>query len=148
MVKQGSMRRLLMSATWMATLGLAVPVAGMAQSQPYETPKYTPAPSVGLDKNYGLPTFGMPGADLPRRGAMAPETPAEDKPDFFKPAQPQDSPRAQSSQSEALGAETPLYTTSQGMTTNDSTLQGMTTDDSTGYDTGTFGSRNRPAARP
>lgn len=40
--------------------------------QSYQTPLYTPPTPSSLDKNYGMPAFGMPGAELPRQRTLAP----------------------------------------------------------------------------
>jgi hypothetical protein len=129
----------------------ALPAGGaVAQDQPpdYETPLYTTQPRAALDPNYGLPSFGMPGAELPQQRTMGtPEKPdptktdqadtsgaaggagtaggaASGTTDFFAGSteialpQPRTSP-SQTSPSAQPDSDTPLYTTSQGSTTGD-----------------------------
>jgi hypothetical protein len=73
-----------MKPSWMlvAAIGLS---AGSAVAQPLIAPsrQYGTAPST-LDKSYGMPTFGMPGADLPRQKTMAPPPQMQERPDPFK----------------------------------------------------------------
>jgi hypothetical protein len=59
--------------------GLIAPTQQYAHTPPYETPLYKSRPST-LDKNYGLPTFGMPGAELPKQRTMAPVARRTDNP--------------------------------------------------------------------
>lgn len=109
-----------------ALVMLAVPA--LAQTQTYETPQYSAAPPAELDKNYGLPSFGMPGADLPRQRTMAAEARAEDKPELFKPpaeiALPKGlfpEPGTPAAERSGSDMETPLYTTNEGAATGDTT---------------------------
>jgi hypothetical protein len=93
-------------------------IRAVAQDQPqYETPEYTTQTPSTLDKNYGLPTFGMPGSELPQQKTMAPPKEVPAKPGFFpdptETALPRPRTPAQS------GSETPLYTTTEGSTTGD-----------------------------
>ncbi len=67
-----------------SVLGMAAAVPAFAQTQPYETPKYMPAQPSVLDPNYGLPSFGMPGAFLPQQRTQAPDPVVPEKPDVFK----------------------------------------------------------------
>ncbi len=74
-----------------AGVGLTGPAAAQGLIAP--TRNYTvPAPSYSdgapssLDKNYGLPTFGMPGSELPQQRTLAPARPVPEKPDVFKSA--------------------------------------------------------------
>lgn len=73
-----------MKASWMlaAVIGLG---AGSAVAQPLIPPsrQYSNTPPATLDKNYGLPTFGMPGAELPKQKTMAPTPVPEPRPDPF-----------------------------------------------------------------
>ncbi|MDR3533289.1 MAG: hypothetical protein P4L90_22365 [Rhodopila sp.] len=109
-----------------AALGVMAVGHALAQSEQYSTPLYTTQPST-LDKNYGLPTFGMPGADLPQQRTMAPETRTPPQPDFFKGSSDDKGlsdftfPRKRPSTSADSGMETPLYTTTEGSTTGDTT---------------------------
>jgi hypothetical protein len=57
-------------------------------NQTYETPKYRPAPSTPLDKNYGLPTFGMPGWELPQQRTQAPKVTPPEPTDVFSNTPP------------------------------------------------------------
>ena len=125
----------------------ALPAASaVAQDQPpqYETPLYTTSPPAALDPNYGLPSFGMPGSDLPQQRTMG--TPAKADPsakpdasakpnaadtegaasgtasstqDFFKGSTEIALPAPRTSPSTRPDSETPLYTTSQGSTTGE-----------------------------
>jgi hypothetical protein len=108
------------------------------QTETYETPKYMPAQPSVLDPNYGLPTFGMPGAELPQQRSRALEPEAAEKPDIFKPQtdfglpelkDPTDFafPKARGSTTgdpvtAPVSTETPLYTTTEGGTTGSDTM--------------------------
>ncbi len=123
---------------------LAAPAAAqglIAPTQRYGTPLYNTRPST-LDKNYGLPTFGMPGSELPKQRTMAPvgrqaATPSPDGrgPDGKRaptPSPADDSPEAASgkvpdffaaarklvlpSERSSGAGETPLFTTTDGST--------------------------------
>lgn len=98
----------------------------LAQNQPkftedqprYETPLFnSPAPTP-LEQNYGLPTFGMPGATLPQQKATTMEKAGPTKTDFFKDATEIELPKARPS-ARRPDMETPLFTTSEGSTTDD-----------------------------
>ena len=131
-----------------ATLAGLHPLAALAQASQTETPLYTTQPPTELDKNYGLPTFGMPESELPRQRTLATDRAAPNKapvvPDFFKGSTEMPSPTdkiingatdADSTASlgnirppasgmgnksaAASGMQTPLYTTLQGSTTAD-----------------------------
>jgi hypothetical protein len=54
----------------------------------YETPKYRPAPPAPMDKNYGLPTFGMPGSELPQQRTQAPQVKPPEPPNPYNTAPP------------------------------------------------------------
>jgi hypothetical protein len=123
-------------------IALTCALAGqaVAQDQTYETPLYTTPTQPTLDKNYGLPTFGMQGSELPQQKTMAtkPDTPAEQPAtagDPFKGASDLALPRPPRAVAGDAGMETPRYTTSYG-TTGTSTSYG-TTGDTTTFGTGT-----------
>jgi hypothetical protein len=109
----------------LATLiGFTAAMPAFAQSRPYDTPLYSTQPPAALDKNYGLPTFGMRGAEMPQQRTMAPEVQPREKPDFFKGSSDFTIPRGRASGS---SMETPLYTTTEGSTTDGATTDGATT---------------------
>jgi hypothetical protein len=101
----------------------------VAQDRPqYETPQYTTQAPAALDPNYGLPTFGMPGLELPQR--KPPEAKVEV--DLSKSYSEFTFPKARTPGGSNM--ETPLYTTSEGSTTGDTTT--LSDDmDTTGSDT-------------
>jgi len=146
----------------LATMTNAMMAPAPAQEQSYETPLYLARPQQKPDPNFGLPTFGLPGADLPQRttapaaGTEATQTAAgtdasQSDTDFFKSAghfandfpdvagpdvtlpsdRRQTSNRMSSSTSDGKSSlsmdstsssttgDTPLYTTTDGMTTGD-----------------------------
>ncbi|HEY0184465.1 MAG TPA: hypothetical protein VGC09_16795 [Rhodopila sp.] len=109
----------------------ALPLAGaVAQTQQsYDTPLYTPQAPAGLDSSYGLPSFGMPGSELPQQKTTAPERAAPVKPDFFPPPSEIALPKPGASIPGRADMETPLYTTSQGSTTSTSTTETPLFDD-------------------
>jgi hypothetical protein len=135
--------------------GLLAPTRQYGQPQPHQTPGYRPPTPSSLDKNYGLPRFGMPGAELPkqRATATAPDTKADAPsvsddapkpsqqtnlpelqpvPDFFAAAPEITLPKVRANRGTAAGMDTPLFTTSDGSALNDmetSTGTGMTTGD-------------------
>jgi hypothetical protein len=132
-------------------IALTCALAGQAaaQDQQYETPLYTTGTQAGLDKNYGLPTFGMPGSELPQQKTMAtkPDTPAEPTSmvsDFFKGTIDLTVPRQPRAPAGSAGMETPRYTTSYG-TTGDTASLGTTGDTTTFGTTGNaaFGTGTR-----
>jgi hypothetical protein len=49
---------------------------------PYETPLYR-APSSTLEQNYGVPSFGLPGSELPKQRTMATQRSTSGEPDFL-----------------------------------------------------------------
>jgi hypothetical protein len=49
---------------------------------PYETQLYRP-PSSTLEPNYGVPSFGLPGSELPKQRTMATQRSASTEPDFL-----------------------------------------------------------------
>lgn len=67
-----------------SVVGMAAAVPAFGQTEPYETPKYMPAQPSVLDPNYGLPSFGMPGSELPQQRTQAPDPVVPEKPDVFK----------------------------------------------------------------
>ena len=136
------MRLLSITRLWMVPAAAAVlsPFSAgdaMAQNQQsYQTPldstqsqSYTASPPAELDKTYGLPTFGMKDAELPRQKTMAPEKKPDDRgeTDLFSGATETQLPktlqatpgRASMETPSTSDMETPLYTTSQGSTTGD-----------------------------
>ena len=149
-------------------LAVATPVlaqtAGYEQTPAYETPKYQAGPSTPLDKNFGLPTYGMPGSELPQLKTMAPvqrtpekpdpfapstglsdrdsaskdDTPTSDTPDFFNNPSNLDLPKTNSARPGIATMETPLYTTDHGDSA-DAPGNDMTT--------GTLGTANRFGSR-
>jgi hypothetical protein len=97
----------------------------------YATPLYGTSKPEPIDPNYGLPSFGMPGADLPRQRTMAPDpakapdlatgsgTATARDPDtaidLYKRAQRYPLSKGIGKGSERSDAtETPLYTTNEG----------------------------------
>jgi hypothetical protein len=131
-----------MSRAWIVALCVtamaALPVwRAVARDQPqqYETPLYTTQPPSALDPNYGLPSFGMPGSELPQQRTMGTSTKADPTAksgsadaaggtgsgtqDFFAGSTEIALPRPRTSPSSQTDSETPLYTTSQGSTTGE-----------------------------
>jgi len=118
-----------MSRAWMlpacvAALG-AFPAggAGAQDQQQYETPLYTAPPPTPLDQTFGLPTFGMPGTELPQQRTMASEreVPTSEKAvsaeaDFFKGSSDIALPKARPLNPAGSDTETPLFTTSSDAT--------------------------------
>jgi hypothetical protein len=119
-----------------SVLGTVAAVPALAQTDTYETPKYEPAPPSGLDPNYGLPSFGMRGSELPQQRTQAPEPVAPEKPDVFRSttdftlpqqrdttafALPKAAGPTTGDTTAALTTETPLYTTTEGGTTGSDT---------------------------
>jgi hypothetical protein len=49
---------------------------------PYETPLYRP-PSSTLEQNYGVPSFGLPGSELPKQRTMGTQRSTSVEPDFL-----------------------------------------------------------------
>ena len=109
-----------------ATLGLAG--QGLAQMQVEKPPLYTTTPPTPLDPNYGLPAFALPGYEAPRPKAVTPEangtadgTNGMADLDFYK-ATPESRftlPR-QTTREGYSATETPLYTTEEGTSAEDS----------------------------
>jgi hypothetical protein len=115
-----------------AVLGGLAANGAVAQEQPQsETPLYTTTESAGLNKDYGLPSFGMPGAELPRQKATAIEKDAPGIPDFFQNSPVVALPRPGSPGSPDPNMETSLYTTPQGSTTGDTGSSAANTGSST-----------------
>lgn len=90
-------------------------------AQPYETPRYTPMVPMTLDKNFGLPAFGMPGADMPQQRTMVPDPVPPVATDAVKRAPDFVLPKAAEWRPGGTKMETPLYTTSEGGLTGDRT---------------------------
>jgi hypothetical protein len=84
------------------------------QAPQYETPKYVPATRPMLDKNFGLPTFGMQGAELPQQRTQAPVPVPVEPTDVFKRPPDYVLPRAGEWRPGGTAMETPLYTTTDG----------------------------------
>jgi hypothetical protein len=127
------------------SIGLTIGMAGQAaaQGQPPETPLYTTGTSM-LDKNYGLPSFGMPGSELPQQRATVPEARTPEQPDFFKGSSDLSVPpnrRAAEADSEM---ETPRYTTSEE-TTDGSAGGGNTSSETPLFGTAAMSFGTRPA---
>ncbi len=139
MTRSGTFRTGLMPVC-LAVLAAAPAGAAVAQGQQqYDTPLYTTSAPAEVDKNYGLPTFGMPGADMPQQKTMAPEKKPEDSatPDFFKDAKEIALPQRPPSTSTGSSTETPLYTTNEGSTTGDmDTTSGKRASSDTAPDSG------------
>jgi hypothetical protein len=122
--------------------GLTIATAGqaMAQGQRFETPMYTTGTQSTLDKNYGLPNFGMPGSDLPQQRTMAPAAEPRPAPDFF--AGTSDLTVKRTGRAADSMMETPQYTTSEGTTGGygtDSTSSSETSTPRFGTDAMSFG---------
>jgi hypothetical protein len=143
------------------TAGPAVAQQLIAPSRSYGT--YAP-PKSTLEKGYGLPTFGTPGAMEPKQKTMEPKPVQPEQPDPFRPsttlgtAAPQSSgtpdffaaapsanssdtpdffqstpdaalPKARISKPGTATGETPLFTTTQGMSGDDTTSDKANTGD-------------------
>jgi hypothetical protein len=63
-------------------LSLWAIVPAFCQAPPYETQLYRP-PSSTLEQNYGLPSFGLPGSELPKQRTMATQRSKSSEPDFL-----------------------------------------------------------------
>lgn len=120
--------------TAFAIAGAAYPA--LAQPTDYQTPLYSSSPPAVLDKNFGLPTFGMPGSELPQLKTMAPEKEPPPKQDFFAGSTDMPLPKARRSMGSGSATETPLFTTSQGMMNQDPTTQDSTTGETPLFTTG------------
>lgn len=118
-----------------AVLGAAGP--SMAQTRGGKPSPYTETPPPGLDKNYGLPTFGMPGYEPPKPKAVAPEANGTATgPDFY--ARTPESRFTLPRQTGTTGystTETPLYTTQEGVPAEDRTRTDTMEPDPTESDT-------------
>ncbi|HBK05309.1 MAG TPA: hypothetical protein DDZ81_05530 [Acetobacteraceae bacterium] len=129
-------------------VGFGAMTALPAWAQPKIAPsrEYSTTPPAGLDKNFGLPTFGMPGAELPQQRTQAPKPAPKTDPDFFAPPPVADAetsgtpdffstttdltvPRAPRSKPGTASAETPLFTTGQGYSTGEMPANRLETDD-------------------
>ena len=98
-----------MRLTVVLAMGLAALTAAPAMAQKIAPSReYSSTPPATLDKNYGLPTFGTPGAGMPQQRTQAPKPGVKTDPDFFAPPPP----------AEAEGPSTPDFFSS----TTDSTL--------------------------
>ena len=114
-------------------IGVAVSLFGgtlaFGQTAPYETRLYRPGSST-LEKNYGLPSFGMPGSELPKQRTMATPRTKPTDPDFLSTL------GAQAKNGDDEDRLAPLR-------------DGMETPDSTTPDTtDTRGTERRPTATP
>lgn len=123
----------------------ALPACAQPKIAPSRT--YSTTPPAGLDKNFGLPTFGMPGAETPQQRTQAPKPAAKTDPDIFAPP-------AAAADADAAGTpdffstttdmtppnaarpipgtaspETPMFTTGQGYSTGEQPADRLETDD-------------------
>jgi hypothetical protein len=117
----------LMTMVWAGSLMLGAPA--FAQTATYETPGYMPRVPTVLDPNYGLPTFGMPDAELPQQRTMATERGlAEPLPVLDRPPPDFTVPTGQAARAGDVTPpavpETPVYTTSETGTTGGDTTNG------------------------
>jgi hypothetical protein len=86
-----------MLATVAALIGVSL-AGGPAFAQGLIPPsrQYSTFKPEGLDKSYGLPTFGTPAEAMPKQQTMAPKPKQEERPDAFRPmpsfAKPDDKP--------------------------------------------------------
>ena len=157
-----------------AAQGLLAPTrtyGGDAYGSPQE---YRPPSPSSLDKNYGLPSFGMDGAGLPQQKTMAPEKKADQPaapdsfkgstqetmapenkadeptvPDFFAGSPEIALPKSRTAKATAAGMETPLFTTSDGSALDDTdTTRGdtMSRTDETGSASGDTALSDRGSA--
>jgi hypothetical protein len=153
-----------------AAQGLIAPTHQYGQPQPYQTPMYRPPTPSSLDKNYGVPSFGQKGAELPQQKTTAPEKKADDAgaekqadvpgsqatpddagvPDFFKGSTEIELPPTRTSSAAGANMETPLSTTSDGSTlddndtpADDTVSRTATTDGTTGDTTDSKGTAAR-----
>lgn len=129
------MRCLPIARMWMvpaciAIVGILSAGEAAAQSDTQnQTPGYTTEGPVGVDPNYGLPTFGTPGAEVPQPVKTEPDKQAGPaSSDFFSGSTEIALPRFRVPKPGATDMETPLFTTSEGLTTGDT---GATTGDNT-----------------
>jgi hypothetical protein len=106
--------------------GLSAASPGAAQPPPAGTQLYMTQPPAALDRNFGLPTFGMPGSELPQQRTMAPENRTPPPPDFFAGSSNSALPKTLPPSPAFAGMETPLFTTTEGVTTGDTTTSGDT----------------------
>ena len=60
------------------------PPVTMGYNDPIPTIQYKDLPATPLDKNFGLPTFGMQGGELPQQKTQAPIARAPEPVDVFK----------------------------------------------------------------
>lgn len=119
-----------------------------AWAQPKIAPsrEYSTTPPAGLDKNFGLPTFGMPGADLPQQRTQAPKPAPKTDPDVFAPPPAADAeasgtpdffstttdltlPRAARPIAGTASPETPMFTTGEGYSTGEPPATRLETED-------------------
>lgn len=129
-------------------VGFGALAALPAVAQPKIAPsrEYSTTPPATLDKNFGLPTFGMPGADLPQQRTQAPKAAPKTDPDFFAPppqpeAEASGTPDFFSTTSDltlpksprpipgTASPETPMFTTGQGYSTTPPPAARLETDD-------------------
>ena len=109
-----------------------VPAGSYFNPAAFSIPPTVPSVPPPLDKSYGLPTFGMPGTELPQQKTMATPVPLLDKADLL-PKAPADVPFAKAPEWRPGGTkmETPLFTTSENA------APGYTTQ----FETGSFGTQ-------
>jgi hypothetical protein len=126
-----------MRLTVVLAMGLAALTAVPAMAQKIAPSReYSSTPPATLDKNYGLPTFGTPGAGMPQQRTQAPKPGVKTDPDFFAPPPPAEAegpstpdffssttdltlPRAGRTRPGTASSETPLFTTGQGYSTGE-----------------------------
>ncbi len=101
-----------------AFLGLAsilvAAVPAHAQNDPEQASGYSSPAPPGLDKNYGLPTFGMPGSELPRQRTQATDPGIPGDSEWASKGQGLSLPKAAISGKD--DGDTPLFTTGDGST--------------------------------
>lgn len=140
-------------------LGFGALTAQCAWAQPKIAPsrEYSSTPPTSLDKNFGLPSFGIPGAELPRQKTQTPKpepktdpeffanTPpsgASETPDFFAAAPDEPGtpdffggksdltvPKTPTAAAGTAAPETPMYTTEEGYSTKTPPADRLETDD-------------------
>lgn len=127
-------------------LGAAIALPACAQPKIAPSREYSNAPPAGLDKNFGLPTFGMPGAETPQQRTQAPKAEPKTDPDLFAPPADADAktrgvpdffsatadltvPKAGQPSPGTASPETPAFTTGQGYSTDERPVVPLETDD-------------------
>jgi hypothetical protein len=138
-----------MRHSWKLTALACATLASPAFAQQKIAPsvEYRSVPPTPLEKNYGLPTFGQQGSEMPRKKASAPEAQQPERPDAFQPFTGFNAPQPQTSDTPdffagstdltlpkarkgASGMETPLFTTTEGASTADSPFDRSNANDS------------------